>query len=354
MHPHRIIDAHVHFSAPRRYGDFLRFLTEIGIEGAGIVSLPDRLNVNFNPEALAAKLNAPDRFYVFGGFDYSRWLVPGIERSAPLPAAQVERMAELGMDGIKMWAGKPTFQAELGFGLDDAIYGPAFDAAGLHRMPIVIHVADPPQFWSSDQPRFGWRGADRGGTLPGFDRLQRQAVTILRRHRNTLFIFPHLLFRTGDLDAFSRFMNENENAYLDLSPGLYFYADLHRQRPRALRFFEEFKERVLFGTDAMWFEEGHPYLPALDVEENVTGARRLLDFLMTGNSIENPFALTRDEVPVLDGLELPAPVLDPILGGNFLRLVGDRPRAVDEGAVRSYIAEVEFLRTEISERGGER
>lgn len=331
----------------------MRYLGELGVEHAGIVSLPDRLNVNFNPEALEAKLTAPDRFYVFGGFDYSAWLQPGLAPSARSLADQVEHMAGLGMDGIKMWAGKPTFQVQLGFGLDDPVYGPAFEAAARHALPIVIHVADPPQFWGSHLPRFGWSAAGSGATLPTFERLQEQAEAILRRHRDTRFIFPHLLFRAGDLEAFSRFMNDNGNACLDLSPGLYFYGDLHRQRARALTFFDEFRERVLFGTDAMWFEEGHPYLPALSFDQNLAGARRLLDFLTTGNPFENPFALTREEQPMLEGLALPAAILEPILGGNFVRIVGDHPRVVDEGAVRSYAAEVESRRKAISGRGDE-
>lgn len=339
-----------------RYEDFLRYLDTLGIECAGIVSLPDRRLANFNLEALEAKLRAPERFFVFGGFDYTRWFYPGLAPSGLSLDAQVERMVELGIDGIKMWAGKPTFQSQLGFGLDDAVYGPAFEAAAHHNLPIVLHVADPPQFWKSDTGRFGWSAAT-GGTagaaaVPSFERLQAQAETILNRHRRTTFIFPHLLFRAGDLEAFSRFMRENENACLDLSPGLYFYGDLHRRRERAREFFEEFRDRVLFGTDAMWFEEGHPYLPLLGLEENLTGARRLLEFLMTGSSMENPFALTREEVPMIEGLALPARVLEPILSGNFSRIVGTRPRAADTEAIRGYVAEIRLLRQAIADGEG--
>ncbi len=352
MGPLEILDSHVHFSAVGRVAEFLRYLTAIGAERAGIVSLPDRRFVNFNPEAFAAKLGARERLFVFGGFDYTAWFFPERKNGTPPLEAQVERLARLGADGIKMWAGKPPFQRELGFGLDDEVYSAAYEAAAALSLPIVLHVADPPEFWRTDRSRFGWSlgGASRSSaSMPTYESLQRQAETILERHRKTLFIFPHLLFRAGDLESLSRFMGAHRNAYLDLSPGLYFYAELHRQHVRAVEFFGEFRERIIFGTDAMWFDRGHPYLPYLTVDENVAAARRLVDFLTSAKPLENPFAFSQEELPTLRGLALPDGVLRPIFSENFHRIVGTHPRKADEDAIAAYGEEIASLRRSIAE-----
>jgi len=40
------------------------------------------------------------------------------------------------------------------------------------------------------------------------------------------------------------------------------------------------------------------------------------------------------------GLALDGPVLEKIYGGNFRRLVGERPKAVDVAATRAYLGEL--------------
>lgn len=358
MAAQRLVDSHVHLSSVLRIEEFSRYLSEASITQAGIVSLPDRRNINFNPEAFAAKLQAPDRLFVFGGFDYTHRFHPEIASEAARLEDQVSRLAQLGADGIKMWAGKPPFQRLLGFGLDSEIYTKAFDTAGRLSMPIVLHVADPEVFWRLGGERFGWSlGGDDAagyGDYPGFHELQTQAETVLGRHPGTSFIFPHLLFRTGNLESFRLFMCTYPNAWLDLSPGLCIYGDLHRQRGRAIEFFAEFRKRIMFGSDGMWFDPGHPYLPVFSLEKNLESARRLVDFLSTDHSMANPFAFTKNEIPRVDGLSLQEEILEPILGDNFNRLMGANPKPCDPEAVECYTREIAELRRAVAAIGESR
>ena len=326
------------------------YLRRANVEAAGLISLPDARLVNFNPEVFAAKLAAPERFYLFASLDHSGRLNPGLGPTPPALGAQVEELAGLGADGIKMWLGKPSFQAAVGLRLDSPEVAGVYAAAAGAALPVLVHVADPQLFWRSSGSRFGWSG--EGSTVPAFDELQRQAEAVLEANPGTTFIFPHLLFRTSDLSSFTSFMRRYPNATLDLSPGVYFYAELHRDRAAAQDFFDEFRLRILFGSDGMWFEPGHPYLPSISVEENLRKTSRLLEFLVTDNEIENPFEFSREELPSVRGLALSSPIVSLLTGENFRRLMTPSPRTCNADQVAAYAAGIQFRRHAIA-RGGE-
>ena len=328
------------------------YLRRAGIAAAGILSLPDPTLVNFNPEAFAAKLAAPDRRFVFASLDYSSRLHPALGLSSISLESQTEYLADLGADGLKMWLGKPSFQARVGLRLDSEEVAGVYRAAAARSLPVLIHVADPEIFWAKEGSRFGWTQTnqpDGPEAIPGFSELQRQAEAVLEGNPATTFIFPHLMFRTGDLEGFTEFMRRFPNALLDLSPGLYFYGDLHRRRRQAREFFSEFRSRILFGSDGMWFPPGHDYLPHLTIEENLKKTTRLLDFLQTDKELANPFEHTREELPFVEGLELGQDTMKMILAENFINHVGAAPRKCSGEVIGTYAEEVGRVRRHIAE-----
>jgi hypothetical protein len=341
-----LADSHVHFSDHRQIDAFRAYLSRFGIDAVGIVSLPDFERINFNPEALFAKLSLPGTAYAFGGLDYSALVHDVVDDELNL-GAQVRELHELGFDGIKLWAGKPHFQARTGLRLDGPELAAVFREAGKERTPVVVHVADPPVFWQGSaggiNEELGIR-YDRP-SIPSFEALQEQAARVADEHPDTTFIFAHLLFRAGDLASFVAFMDEHPNAMVDLAPGLYFYADLSTRRDQAREFFATFRDRILFGTDGFWFADHLDHLPRRSGAENAHATDRLLRFLTTEERFENPFTPTRDAVPEIEGLNLPAEVTSAVCHDNFTALMGSRPRPVDRERGRVYLTTfVERLR----------
>lgn len=312
----------------------------------GIVSLPDFRRINFNPEALYGKLLLPglvealaegaedDPFsdvapeltvFAFGAFDYSALFHDILDEELDL-AAQVRTLHEIGFDGVKMWAGKPSFQARTGLRLDAPTYRGAFDEAGRLGMPIVVHVADPPRWWRADS---GSRYIGPG--MPAFEELQRQASAVCELHPETTFIFPHLLFLAGDLPRLYRFMQSHPNAVLDLAPGDYLYGELYSHYEDARAFLRNFSRRVFFGTNGRWFPEHLEQLPQRGTLANAEATRRLLRFLTSNGEIDNPYEPTRPQLPTLRGLRLPEPVLDAVFYQSFGDLMAGRAAALNLG-----------------------
>lgn len=344
MHPGGLADAHLHFSDAAQAPALAGYCRRFGLTGLGMVSLPDLTRLNFNPESAYGKAVLPDlveqlAVYAFGGFDYSALFHDAEDEELDL-AEQVRTLAALGFDGLKLWAGKPHLQARTGLRLDDPVYTAAFREAARHGMPAVIHLADPPSFWSGEVGGINAElGIDyRAPGVPSFEELQRQAEAICELNPETIFIFAHLLFRAGDLPGLGTFLERHPNARLDLAPGLYFYGELSRRREEARAFFDSFRDRILYGTDGFWFAGHHTQWPRRSPEENATAAKRLLDFLRTDEEFDNPFEPGREELPRVSGLALPREVLDSVLRENLRRLCGDSPAPLDPAALDPYLA----------------
>ncbi len=156
-------------------------------------------------------------------------------------AGQVRKLRHLGFEGLKVFAGKPSFQGQLDLKLSDPVFVSAFKEAERLGLKVLIQVADPPVFWSSEgvsgYNRPLWAGSNGEKTeanpLHGYEELQNQALTISEACPDLTVIFPQLLMMAHDLPRFSRILETHDHAYLDLAPGLYFYGELDRDRQAA-------------------------------------------------------------------------------------------------------------------------
>jgi predicted TIM-barrel fold metal-dependent hydrolase len=331
-------DAHTHLSSPERVADFARYCRIVNVERYSVVSLPDPARINFNPEALYAKLRDPERCYALCGFDYSElWYGEGA-RELDL-AEQVDEYWRFGADGLKLWTGKPSFQRELGIDLRHRAFRDAFAIAASRRFPVVIHIADPPEFWEG---RLGGINADLGlsyedpGT-PGFEELLSQAEHVAQTFPDLPVIFAHVLFLAGDLDRLSAFLERYPQASVDLAPGMYMYGELAARPEQSREFFRAYADRILFGTDGFWFSEEHHWLPQASLHDNVERARQLIGFLSTEARFPNPFGPTQSRWPEVRSLDLPAEVLRKLFWENAWRLFGASPRRLDPDALSVYL-----------------
>lgn len=57
----------------------------------------------------------------------------------------------LGVDGMKMIEGKPDYRRHTGLALNDPIYDMYYSWCSDNAVPILMHVADPEEFWHIDK-----------------------------------------------------------------------------------------------------------------------------------------------------------------------------------------------------------
>ncbi|MFP4566147.1 MAG: hypothetical protein ACLFNX_06555 [Spirochaetaceae bacterium] len=338
------IDGHIHFSHYSRLSELREYMRRLSLDAVGIVSLPDPARTNYNPEAFGAKAALPEKCYVFAGLDYSREL-----------GSQVAELHALGADGIKLWDGKPSYQAHTGLAVDAPELLSVYREAGRLGLPVLQHVADPPVLWRGASGGMNREvGIDYSAPeIPGFEELIGQAERAVSSVPECRFILPHLLFLAGDLDRLDALLDRHGHVSVDLAPGLYYFGDLAARPDDARAFFEKHAGRIIFGTDAFWFPDTQTGLPRGGLERNLAGARRLMSFLERTEEMENPFEPGREERPRVAGLGLSegagateagaagAAVLDAVYGAAFTALLGAQPRPLDRRRLAAYLAEFE-------------
>jgi hypothetical protein len=327
-------DGHVHFGDFDRFPELQEYVRRLLLGTIGILSLPvagtgvkgDHI-VNFNPEVLVASwlLSAQGtKVLSFGSLD-NRYLLSSCSEDGELwdPAKQVREMGEAGFGGIKLWEGKPELQSTLQVPLDDPRLCAAYREAGKLGMPVLVHVADPPFFWTRDGGPWSYVHRE----VPGFDELIRQAGAICRCAPDTQFVFPHLLFLAGALRRLARFLDQYNNAWVDLAPGIYMYPALGaadadgnplsgEQYSASRSFFSKYETRILFGSDAFFLSPELELLPPHSLDENCKRYNTLLRFLAHTSMTKNPF-VPQPEVGYVVGLGLEAETVRTITKRNF-------------------------------------
>lgn len=330
-----LVNAHTHMRGA--YSSLLN-LADI-MAGCGFEALcvactsatrPERLPTN--AMALLMKAMYPQRIYWFPGLSYS---MADVGYEAPPVAEQMAEALALGADGIKIIEGKPTAYRQIGLPLDGAHYEPVYAVCEEAGLPILMHVADPEELWDREQlPEWAkqrdWFYGD--GTFPTKEGLYAEVERILERHPRLKLILAHFYFLSGDMGRAAAMLERWPSVSFDITPGGEMYARFSRA-PGAWRdFFVAHAGRILFGTDS-WGGGEYPDPEGLArVQKQVAEMRRFLE--------------TEDEFEglgqgILHGLGLPAEALAPLYAGNFYRLAGAQPHALDlpgafEAAQRLY------------------
>ena len=317
-----VIDAHNHLAEPFGGGwdrKPVSMLLDV-LDEAGVILYVD-LDGGWGEEILERHLDrfknaAPDRFQVFGGVDWSRWQ----EMGDKFPAWAAERLRaqkERGAEGLKIW--KP-------FGLhvrdqrgklvdvDDERLSPLWETAGELRLPVLIHVADPVAFFDPvDETNERWEElgehpdwAFTSPPFPPFKHIMDGFKRLVRRHRDTTFIGAHAGCYAENLGWVGQMLDDCPNYYIDISARL---GELGRQPYTARKFFVQYQDRILFGSD---------FGPDLDAY------RLSYRFLETDDEY---FNYNTREVPgqgrwYVCGLYLPDEVLKKVYAENAKRVLG--------------------------------
>ena len=325
-----IVDGHNHLRREQDLAVFRQVAARVPLEGFNVLAEAGPAHADGLALGFIAKHREPGLAYCFGCLDHTALFSRGAA-AAPALAAQVRTLAAIGMDGLKLIESKPDTRKSMGEPLDGSYYAEAFAALEALDLPVLWHVADPPEFWDPARTP-AWarqRGWGYDTTFPSFETLHAEAGRVLDRHPRLRVIFAHFMFLSHDLDRAARFLADHPRVSLDLAPGIELFYNLSRDRERSRAFFMRHADRILFGTDAG--------LIAGDAAVRVEARIRLVwRFLETGDDYRVPpeadFLLGPPEDGVIRGLALPKDVLRRIGSGNFRALAGARPRPLDRRA----------------------
>jgi predicted TIM-barrel fold metal-dependent hydrolase len=317
-----VIDAHNHLGELFGGGWDKKPLPQLLdlLDEAGVVHYID-LDGGWGEHLLNAHLDyfkarAPERFRMFGGVDWTRW--PEMGNAFPEWAAgRLRAQKERGAEGLKIW--KPfglhvrDERQEL-VAVDDARLEVVWQTAGELELPVLVHVADPVAFFDPiDETNERWEElgahpdwAFTSPPFPPFLSILEGFHRLVKRHPGTTFIGAHVGCYAENLGWVSQMLDDCPNYLVDISARL---GELGRQPYSARRFFLQYQDRILFGSD---------------FGPQVESYRLYYRFLETDDEY---FNYNVGDVPFqgrwyVSGMYLPEDVLKKIYYGNAARLFG--------------------------------
>jgi predicted TIM-barrel fold metal-dependent hydrolase len=326
---YRVINVHLHCFAPGidAVKAELEVQDRMGISAAVILDGGDT-DGNL-PAWVHLKKKYPERLILFGNVPWGKIKQEHFFEDLPREITEQHR---LGIQGIKIFK-------ELGMSIrdargellkaDDPRLDPLWAKCGELGIPVLIHVADPKEYWyplTYNSFHYGTRPEseqhyDRD-KMPSWEELIRQRDNILKKHPKTKFIGPHFGSLEFDLKQLGETFDRYPNFYVDPSARTRI---IGRLNPKAVRdFFIKYQDRILFGTDG-----GAPF-NIRPIDEKAMAAwkeraalfySRHLEYYETDHiDIPEPFGFGKEWLRI-PGVKLPAPVLEKFYHANAERLI---------------------------------
>lgn len=318
-----VIDAHNHLGEPFGGGWDKRPLPELldQLDAAGILRYVD-LDGGWGEDILNAHLDyfkakAPKRFQIFGGVDWRQWPEKG-EKFPEWAAGRLRVQKERGAEGLKIWKGFGLHVKDHSGNLvdvDDPRLVPIWETAGELGLPVLIHVADPAAFFDPlDESNERWEELSNhpdwtftSPPFPPFMHIMDGFASLVTRHPNTTFIGAHVGCYAENLGWVGALLDRCPNFHVDISARI---GELGRQPYTARRFFLQYADRILFGSDMGPYPEAY---------------RVIYRFLETSDEYFNYNAAP---IPMqgrwhVHGLYLPDDVLEKIYFRNAQRILQD-------------------------------
>lgn len=321
-----VIDAHAHLNSTfagqwrgRSARQVVAALDKAGV--SGLVDLDGGFGDALTIEIGRVQERYPDRIAVFAGIDTDAFARD--EAFGEVEAARLLDSVRRGARGLKVWKTLGLHAVDPAghrIPVDDARLAPLWRAAAASRIPVMIHVADPPAFfeplnrrnerWSELRRHREWHywpiaGAPDELGYPSHAELIAQFDRLLARHPETTFIGAHLASSGDDLERLSGMLRAHANLYVDIAARI---NELGRQPYSARRFMEEFQDRVLLGTDSgpdpRWYPVYFQFLETPSEYMNYS----IFDPPLQGNWR-------------VHALDLPDTVLEKVYRGNASRLI---------------------------------
>jgi hypothetical protein len=157
--------------------------------------------------------------------------------------------------------------------VDDERLGPIWEVCGELGIPVLIHSADPFQFWQDkDDQNERWfelkekpnRYYGDSDFIPPFEDIIKEQHTVFERHKNTTFINAHLGWMGNDLKRLGDHLDSFPNVMTEFGAVI---AELGRQPKTARQFFIDYQNRIMFGKDSYNKKEFYTYFRVLESDD---------------------------------------------------------------------------------------
>ena len=246
------------------------FIVNLSGSGFGPQSAKD---LYFDKSTQNIRENQPRRIGLFVNVDFNSVDVENhVENQVNIIRGAVAK----GAIGLKVYKGLGlTNKDSKGnrVAVDDKRLGPIWEVCGELGVPVLIHSADPFQFWQDkdDQNERWFELKEKPGRyygdsnfIPPFEEIINEQHTIFKRHPNTTFINAHLGWMGNDLDKLGKHLDEFPNVMTEFGAVI---AELGRQPKTARDFFIMYQDRILFGKDSYNKEEFYTYFRVLESDD---------------------------------------------------------------------------------------
>jgi predicted TIM-barrel fold metal-dependent hydrolase len=218
------------------------------------------------------KTHAPGRFMVFTNLNFNGFGTPEWTALAVKELAEDVASGALGLKIYKSLGLNSKDNSGKRIPVDHPDLDPVWAKAGELGIPVLIHAADPAQFWQAmDSTNERWLelklhpNRRRSATDPApFEQIIAEQQRVFAKHPKTTFINAHMGWMANDLDAAGAHLDRYPNVNYEIGAII---AELGRQPRRAKEFFTKYQDRILFGKDAYNKEEFYTYFRVLETED---------------------------------------------------------------------------------------
>jgi predicted TIM-barrel fold metal-dependent hydrolase len=245
-------------------------------------------------------------------------------------AAEIERAHRAGARGVKVLKTLGLYLRDANgrlLAVDDPRFDPMWETCAALKLPVAIHVADPEAFFTpidrfneryeelARHPDWSFHGRD----FPGFEELMAARDRLFARHPRTPWVALHVGHHAEDLAAVGRMLDRFPNVAVDLAARI---GELGRQPRTCRRFFDRYRDRIVFGTDAV--PNGH------ETPQQIFGDALYEIYYRFLETEDEYFDYAPAPVPPqgrwrIYGLGLPDEILKPVYHDNAARLLGLDP-----------------------------
>lgn len=250
-----------------KYMDQLNMKVMVNLSGRGFRGNGEHLKSSL----VNIQKNYPGRFVLFTNVDFNGIDEPGWTEKT---VRELEEDVKAGAMGLKIYKSLGIHsQDKKGnrIKVDDPRIDPVWAACGRLGIPVLIHSADPKQFWESlDNKNERWLelklhpGRRYGSHEASWQTIIDEQHKVFKKHPKTIFINAHLGWYGNDLQKLASLMDQMPNMYTEIGAVI---AELGRQPRAAKNFLTRYQDRVLFGKDSWVPDEYQTYFRVLETED---------------------------------------------------------------------------------------
>jgi predicted TIM-barrel fold metal-dependent hydrolase len=218
------------------------------------------------------KKTLPKRFIVFTNMDFAAIDDPEWQGRM---LKQLEDDVKKGANGLKIYKSLGMFTNDSKgkrIHIDDPRIDPIWAKCGELGIPVLIHAADPKQFWQPiDKNNERWLelklhpGRRHDTDTVSWETIIKEQHNIFKKHPKTKFINAHLGWYGSDLKKLGELLDKFPNMYTEIGAVI---AELGRQPRFARDFLIKYQDRVMFGKDSWVPEEYVTYFRVLETTDD--------------------------------------------------------------------------------------